>query len=79
MTPSPIDSHASRMLAAIESVLEGKVTSDVASYSIAGRSITKIPIAELIELREKYRKEYENEVLAWQGKKKPKRILNRFV
>lgn len=76
---TPLDTHAYRMVTAIEAVLEGKVTADVASYSIAGRSITKIPIVELIELREKYRKEFENEVLAFRGKKKPKRVLNRFV
>lgn len=71
--------YASDMLTAIESVLLGKVTADAASYSIAGRSITKIPLVELVELRDRFKKEVAEEALVAAGKKKPKRILNRFV
>jgi hypothetical protein len=50
-------SHLSKMLSAVESVLEGRVTDDVTSLSIAGRSITNIPVTELLELRAQYTKE----------------------
>jgi hypothetical protein len=50
-------SHAETMLKAIEAVLEGRVTDDIVSMSIAGRSITKIPINDLMVLRANYMKE----------------------
>ena len=46
-----------RLLAAIEGVIEGKLTKDVASYTIEGRSLVKIPLPELISLRDKLRGE----------------------
>lgn len=46
--------HAEKMLEAIESVLEGRATSDIESYSIAGRAVNKIPIAELIKWHNVY-------------------------
>jgi len=54
-------SHAKTMLDAIEAVLEGRIDSDVESYSIAGRQITKIPITELLTIREKYKAEVKKE------------------
>lgn len=42
---------AEKTLAAIESILSGRVSADLESYSIGGRSITKIPVRELRELR----------------------------
>lgn len=50
-------SYQERLLAAVEAVLEGKAAKDVASYSIEGRSLTKIPIPELLELRNRLRRE----------------------
>lgn len=50
-------SHIEKTLQAIESVIEGRVTDDVQNISIAGRSITNIPIMELLELRGLYTKE----------------------
>lgn len=50
-------SHITKMLNAITSVLENRVTDDVQSLSIAGRSITNIPITELMELRAVYTRE----------------------
>jgi len=47
-------SHNKKMLDAIEAVLEGRVTSDVEAYQIAGRSITKISITELKDLHAYY-------------------------
>ena len=46
--------HAERMLAAIECVLEGRIPADVEAYAVAGRSLTKIPIRELRALRAAY-------------------------
>lgn len=49
--------HADIMLAKIESLLEGRADSDVANYSIQGRSLSKMTFAELIEARNFYREE----------------------
>lgn len=40
-----------QQLAMIEAVLAGRITSGIESYQIAGRSVTKIPIKELMALR----------------------------
>lgn len=47
--------HARRTLEAIEAVIEGRATTDQQQYSIAGRSLTRIPIAELLAFRDRYR------------------------
>ena len=49
--------HAEIMLTKIESLLEGRADSDVANYSIQGRSLSKMTFAELIEARNFYREE----------------------
>jgi hypothetical protein len=48
--PGDALSDDEKILAAIKQVLSGRVTADIESYSIAGRSIAKIPIRELQEL-----------------------------
>ncbi len=48
-------SHAQRALAAIEAALEGRFTDGIQSYAIGGRTVSKIPLKELYELRDKYR------------------------
>lgn len=50
-------SHAEVMLTKIESVLEGRADSDVANYSINGRSLVKIAIEDLLRWRDYYRAE----------------------
>lgn len=50
--------HAKIMVDKIESILEGRADGDVASYSIAGRSLTKLSIDELMTWRDRYRAEY---------------------
>ena len=50
------------MLEKIESILEGRADADVSSYSINGRSLTKIPIEELMNFRSRYKAEYLREV-----------------
>lgn len=46
--------HEETMLSKIKAVLEGRIDADVESYKIGTREITKIPIKELIELKEIY-------------------------
>ena len=55
-------SHPKIMLEKIESILENRAGADVSSYSINGRSITKIPIIELMQFRATYKAEYLREV-----------------
>jgi hypothetical protein len=40
-----------QQLAVIEAVLAGRITSGIESYQIAGRSVTKIPIPDLMKMR----------------------------
>lgn len=49
--------HAEVMVAKIESLLSGRADSDVDNYSIKNRSITKMPVRELLEWRDYYRAE----------------------
>ena len=56
-------SHAQIMVGKIESILQGKADSDVGSYSIAGRSLTKMSFAELMEARDLYKAEFNQEVI----------------
>lgn len=57
-------SHARRTLDAIEATIEGRASSDVLSYQIAGRSLSKIPVNELLELRDRYRRDVRAEEAA---------------
>lgn len=50
-------SHAAIMVDKIESILEGRADSDVSSYSIQGRSLTKLGIEELMAWRDRYKAE----------------------
>lgn len=75
-------SHAKTMLDKIESILEGRADSDVSSYSIQGRSLTKIPVSELMTWRAKYKAEYASELkaeAAANGKGAGNTILYRFT
>lgn len=56
--------HAEIMLDKIESLLEGKADSDVANYSVAGRSLTKLSFAELVEARDYYKAELQKQKVA---------------
>lgn len=50
---STVLSPDERLLNAIDDVIYGRVTDDVQQVTIAGRSITKIPLAELLSLKSK--------------------------
>ncbi|MDJ0685391.1 MAG: hypothetical protein QNJ84_11870 [Alphaproteobacteria bacterium] len=54
-------SHARKVLAAIEAVIERRATKDQEEYTIEGRSLKRTPIAELIALRDRYRREVISE------------------
>lgn len=54
--------HAETMVDKIETVLEGRADADVLSYSINGRSLSKIPPSELVEWRDYYRRQVVQEV-----------------
>jgi hypothetical protein len=49
------------MVTKIESLLQGKADSDVSSYSIAGRSLTKLDFQELLDARNYYKSEVTRE------------------
>jgi len=57
-------SHAKRMLDAIQATLEKRATKDQQAYQIDGMQISRIPIPELIQLRDRYRIEYRRELEA---------------
>ena len=52
------------MVDKIESLLEGRADSDVDSYSIAGRSLSKLSFEELIKARDYFRSEVKQEKAA---------------
>ena len=73
--------HAEIMVDKIETILQGKADSDVASYSIAGRSLTKLSFQELLDARDHYRREvvqHKNAELVKRGKKNGSTIQVRF-
>lgn len=73
--------HAEIMITKIESILEGKADADVASYSINGRSLTKMSFDDLTRARDFYRKEYAKErqiERAKNGEKTGATVLVRF-
>jgi hypothetical protein len=54
-------SHARKVLAAIEAVIERRATKDQEEYSLEGRSLKRTPVAELLKLRQRYRAEVDAE------------------
>jgi hypothetical protein len=53
--------HAEIMVDKIESLLQGRADKDVSSYSIQGRSLSKMAISDLLLWRDYYRKEVVKE------------------
>lgn len=73
--------HAEIMISKIETILAGKADSDVSNYSIAGRSLTKLSFAELMDARDRYKRElvqHENKENAKRGRKTAATIKVRF-
>lgn len=71
-------SHAEKMLAAIESVLEGRATKDVEAYTIEGRSVTRMKVDELLRFRDRYKTEVYAERRAALGQSARRRTLVSF-
>lgn len=74
-------SHAEIMIDKIESILQGKADSDVSSYSINGRSLSKMTFEELMNARQFYVAELareKNKERALNGDKTSGTILVRF-
>lgn len=74
--------HAEIMLTKIQTMLEGKADSDVANYSINGRSLTKLSVSELIEWRDYYRAEVTKQKRMEQiklGRRTPASVKVRFI
>lgn len=73
--------HATRTLAAIEAMLEGSASKDQRSIKIGDREIARIPIPELLSLRDYYaneaRREHEANALA-SGRPRTRRVLTRM-
>ena len=67
--------HAQRTLAAIEAVIEGRASKDQQSYKINGRELVRTTIADLLTLREAYKKE----VAELKSTGRHKRLLGRQV
>lgn len=61
-------SHARRMLDQIEALLEGRAKSDVESYEIKGRKVSKMAPSELMRWRGHYRREVRLEEARALGK-----------
>lgn len=75
-------SHVKKVLDAIEAVVEGRATKDQQEYAIAGRSLVRTPIADLLKLRDRYKAEYASELAGERinlGLRGRKRILTRFA
>lgn len=73
--------HAEIMVDKIETLLQGKADSDVANYSVAGRSLTKLSFQELIDARDYYKREithHNNKELLKRGKSNGSTIKVRF-
>jgi hypothetical protein len=73
--------HAQKVLENIEAVLEKTATKDQESYSIKGRSLSRRSLEELTTLRDKYKREVQqekNEVDRKNGKASQSIVYARF-
>lgn len=71
-------SHVKRVLDSLEATILGKATRDQLSYSIAGRSLSRLSPSELLEWRDVYKAEY-NRMLRSEGFLRDQTIKVRFV
>ena len=61
-TTADLRSHAKICLDNIQAVLENRASQDQMSYSIAGRSLSRMSIDDLMTFRNRYRAEYSKEI-----------------
>lgn len=72
-------SHAERVLAAIERVIEGRATRGDQELQFDGKRITKMTVEQLIKLRQQYRLEVKSEQAKQAGRSgRSRKILVRF-
>jgi hypothetical protein len=75
--------HAARTLEAINALLEGRATKDQESYRIGDRELSRIPVPELLALRDYYRAEARREdaaaLVASGMPGRPRQVLTRMV
>lgn len=74
-------SHVKKVLDALESLMLGKASKDVDSYSIAGRQLTKMKPEEILKWKSHYGELYRRELAAEkiaQGKKSGNTVVVRF-
>lgn len=57
-----VRTHAKKALDAIEAVIENRATIDQSSFSLAGRSLSRMSVDELLQFRNYYRAEYNREL-----------------
>lgn len=55
-------SHVKKTLDALEATIQGRATTDQLSYTINGRSMSKIPVEELIKWHSHYKALYKQEL-----------------
>ena len=68
-TAGALQSQAEKDLEVLDALFSNRLTTDMESYQIAGRAVTKIPLRELIDLRATLRREVE--ALRHPGKVRP--------
>jgi len=61
-TNNDLRTHAKKVLDAIEAVIEGRATIDQSSFSLGGRSLSRLSVDELMTFRDRYHAEYLKEV-----------------
>ena len=81
-TSASVRSHAKIVLDAVKAVIENRATMDQSSMSIAGRSLSRMSISELYELKDRSQEEYNAEVkkaAIKNGKSSRTTILTKFT
>ena len=61
-TNADLRSHAKKVLDTIQAVLENRASVDQSSFSIAGRSLSRMSVDELLTFRDRYKVEYLQEI-----------------
>jgi len=61
-TNADLRSHAKKVLDNIQAVLENRASVDQSSFSIAGRSLSRMSVDELLTFRDRYKVEYLQEI-----------------
>ena len=80
-TSASVRSHAKIVLDAVKAVIENRATMDQSSMSIAGRSLSRMSISELYELKDRAQRDYNAEVkkaAIKNGKSSKTTILTKF-